>query len=203
MHFTLCITLYAFHSIYITLFIYSMHFTVCISLCAFQSVHFNLFISLCILLLTFYSWHLTICISFLYAFHSHPWLADPGMVARAKGWWRHRGGAGRGILIRMVLITALVKTIILISRVLIIALVKTTILIRRVLIIALVKTIILKRMVLIIALVKTIILIRMVLIMAIMLIANGCNQNHTSESSTFQFGLHKNPRNYYRPFQLD
>ena len=70
MHFTLCTSLYALHSMHFTLCtslyaLDSVHFTLCTSLYALHSMHFTL----CASLYALHSVHLTLCTS-LYALHS-------------------------------------------------------------------------------------------------------------------------------------
>ena len=84
MHFTLCTSLYALHSMHFTLCtslyaLHSMHFTLCASLCALHSVHLPLCTSLyalcsmrftlCTSLYALHSMHFALCTS-LYALHS-------------------------------------------------------------------------------------------------------------------------------------
>ena len=82
MHYTLCISLYLYHSIYLFYALHCMHFTLCISICSFQSVHFTMYFTLNILLLTFDHMHfIPLCISL------------PPMA----GWPGH-GGQGQGLM---------------------------------------------------------------------------------------------------------
>ena len=84
MHFTLCTSLYALHSMHFTLCtslyaLHSMHFTLCASRCALHSVHLPLCTSLyalcsmrftlCTSLYALHSMHFALCTS-LYALHS-------------------------------------------------------------------------------------------------------------------------------------